>query len=72
MVGTVASFLDRKFELIDTYDDLPIERVGASVTASEQEVLRQLEALGYIEGAEAPGEHRSAETSDDTMPAVTP
>lgn len=72
MVGTVASFLDRKFELIDTYDDLPIERVGTSVTASEQEVLRQLEALGYIEGAKAPDEHRSAETSVDTSPAVAP
>jgi hypothetical protein len=50
MDGRPLEFLERQVRWRDTYDDLAIERVGSGDPAAEAEVLRQLEALGYLEG----------------------
>jgi uncharacterized protein YbaP (TraB family) len=51
MQGQVASFVRprRKLEKIATHDTGEIERVGLAPSGSEEEILDQLRALGYIE-----------------------
>jgi len=50
MDGRPASFLDRPFAEVASYDSIEIERVGETGSEAEPEILRQLEALGYIDG----------------------
>ena len=49
MDGRPAEFLEQKPSWTETYDDLEIQRVEKQGTDAEAEILRQLEALGYIE-----------------------
>ena len=49
MDGAPATFLGEEFETVASYDGIEIERVGETGSEAEPEILRQLEALGYIE-----------------------
>ena len=50
MDGRPAAFLERPPpEAIATHDTAPIERVGVGPSGSEEEILEQLRALGYLE-----------------------
>jgi predicted AlkP superfamily phosphohydrolase/phosphomutase len=54
MEGRVASFLQvAGAERIATYDTRPVERLGASPSGAEGEILEQLKALGYLEDGDA-------------------
>lgn len=50
MDGRPATFLREEVSQIASYDHLEIERIGETGSDAEPEILRQLEALGYIEG----------------------
>ena len=51
MDGRPATFLRGEVRQVASYDHLEIERiVGETGSGAEPEILRQLEALGYIEG----------------------
>jgi hypothetical protein len=50
MDGAPAGFLDVPSRPpIDTYDTTPIERVGETSPETEQRLLEELRALGYLE-----------------------
>ena len=51
MDGKVAAFLapSRPVRSIATHDVGEVERIGGSASGSEEEILDQLRALGYIE-----------------------
>ena len=49
MDGQPASFLERPIQYVASYDSIEIERIGKTGSEAEPEILRQLEALGYIE-----------------------
>jgi arylsulfatase A-like enzyme len=50
MDGRPLALLEGQVRWRDTYDDLAIERVVSEDPAAEAELLRRLEALGYLEG----------------------
>lgn len=55
MDGEPASFLTGETQYVASYDDLEIERiVGEAGSEAEAEILRQLEALGYIDAEGTP------------------
>jgi hypothetical protein len=56
MDGQVASFLQAEaVATVASYDGTPVERLEAAPSGAEQEILEQLEALGYLEhGDSAP------------------
>ena len=49
MDGRPLVLLEREIMYTESYDHLPIERVGEGQSDVEAEILRQLEALGYID-----------------------
>jgi hypothetical protein len=49
MDGKPASFVQREIHEVASYDSIAIERIGETGSEAEPEILRQLEALGYIQ-----------------------
>ena len=49
MNGRPLKLLEREIMYTESYDHLAIERMGEGRSDVEAEILRQLEALGYID-----------------------